>query len=225
MKNIVLLIVGFLLLSCCALGQGTTTASVTATSQNAAAPPWWPEAKALAQKVADLKRSRYEVRTALFKRLDVQARTESEKEPRRPFELIYNQLLDQAAPEFAAIEIKFVPQIESVWQQYISFLRQHKPSEPDVLAASKDSHPDVIYREKAKYTEAARQKRQQGRVIIQAVFHTDGTISDFRVLHDLKDGLSEEAIKAAQEFIFLPALKDGNPVNVRMSMEFVFKLL
>jgi hypothetical protein len=40
----------------------------------------------------------------------------------------------------------------------------------------------------------------------------------------LPHGLSQKAIEAARKIRFEPAVKDGQPVNVRGNLEFHFKL-
>ncbi|MBO0725686.1 MAG: TonB family protein [Blastocatellia bacterium] len=84
--------------------------------------------------------------------------------------------------------------------------------------------PTILYREKAKYTEEARQNKIQGTVVLQVVFNVNGTISDVKVIRGLPDGLTEKAIEAAKKIRFNPAVKAGTPVSVRGSLEFTFNL-
>jgi TonB family protein len=84
--------------------------------------------------------------------------------------------------------------------------------------------PTILYREKAKYTEEARQNKIQGTVVLQVVFNVNGTISDIRVIRGLPDGLTEKAIEAAKKIRFNPAVKSGTPVSVRGNLEFSFNL-
>ncbi len=94
-----------------------------------------------------------------------------------------------------------------------------------ILPATANLRPQILYQEKAKYTEAARQNRVQGTVVVQVVFTHDGRISSPKVIRGLPDGLNEQAILAAQRIKFRPAMKNGQPVSVRMSIEFTFNLL
>jgi TonB family protein len=84
--------------------------------------------------------------------------------------------------------------------------------------------PTILYREKAKYTEEARQNKIQGVVMLQVVFHVNGSINDIRVIRGLPDGLTEKAIEAAKKIRFNPAVKNGAPVSVRGQLEFSFNL-
>lgn len=82
----------------------------------------------------------------------------------------------------------------------------------------------ILYKEKAKYTEEARQNKVQGTVVLSAVFTSDGRIQSIRVVRGLPDGLTEKAIEAAQKIRFKPAEKNGAPVTVRGQLEFTFNL-
>ncbi len=84
--------------------------------------------------------------------------------------------------------------------------------------------PTILYREKAKYTEEARQNKVQGSVILQVVFHANATITDVKVIRGLPDGLTEKAIEAARKIRFQPAVRGGSPVSVRGTLDFSFNL-
>lgn len=82
----------------------------------------------------------------------------------------------------------------------------------------------ILYKEKAKYTEDARQNKVQGTVVLSAVFTSDGQVSNVRVIRGLPDGLTEKAIEAAKKIRFQPATKNGVSVTVRGQLEFTFNL-
>ena len=94
-----------------------------------------------------------------------------------------------------------------------------------ILTASANLKPNITHVEKAQYTVAARDSGVQGTVILSAIFRADGKITDLTIIRGLPLGLNEEAIKAASKIKFKPAIKDGVPVSVKMSMEFTFQLL
>ncbi len=95
----------------------------------------------------------------------------------------------------------------------------------EVFTATGNMKPNFLHTEKARYTEQARTNRVQGTVVVSAVFTADGRITSIRVIRGLPDGLDEEAIKALNKFRFKPAMKNGQPVSTKMSMEFTFNLL
>jgi TonB family protein len=84
--------------------------------------------------------------------------------------------------------------------------------------------PTILYREKAKYTEEARQNKLEGAVVLTIVFGADGRIHDIRTVRGLPHGLTESSIEAAQKIRFHPAVQDGKPVSVRATLEFTFNL-
>jgi len=95
---------------------------------------------------------------------------------------------------------------------------------PAVQGVSLSLRPKITYREKAKYTEEARENITHGVVELNVVFRTEGSISDIRVVNGLPYGLIERAIDAARKIRFEPAIKDGQPVHVRGNLEFAFNL-
>ena len=84
--------------------------------------------------------------------------------------------------------------------------------------------PTILYKEKAKYTEEARQNKVQGTVVLNVIFTADGRITNIRTVRGLPDGLTEKAIEAAQRIRFQPATKNGQAVSVRGNLEFTFNL-
>ena len=93
-----------------------------------------------------------------------------------------------------------------------------------VVPMTASLRPTILYREKAKYTEEARQNKIQGTVVLQVVFNVNGSITEVKVIRGLPDGLTEKAIEAAKKIRFNPAVKNGTPVSVRGSLEFTFNL-
>jgi TonB family protein len=82
--------------------------------------------------------------------------------------------------------------------------------------------PTILYKEKAVYTQEARDNKVQGTVVLNVTFTLDERITDIRVVRGLPHGLTEKAIEAAQKIRFKAAMKDGQPVSVRGNLEFTF---
>jgi TonB family protein len=100
-------------------------------------------------------------------------------------------------------------------------------SKHDVCAAepmTPSLQPKITYRERADYTQEAREKKVEGNVLLRVIFGVDGKIGAIRVESGLPYGLTEEAIRAARRIRFEPAMKDGKPVSVRGNLEFGFSL-
>ena len=94
----------------------------------------------------------------------------------------------------------------------------------DIPFATRDMRPTITYKERAKYTEEARQNRIEGTVLLSLVLGADGQVYDIRVVRHLPAGLTEEAILAAKKIRFNPAVRDGRAVSVRMQLEYNFTL-
>jgi periplasmic protein TonB len=56
------------------------------------------------------------------------------------------------------------------------------------------------------------------------VVDRDGKPRDIRVLRTLGLGLDEKAMEAVKNWRFEPALKDGKPVDVQITVEVTFHL-
>jgi TonB family protein len=84
--------------------------------------------------------------------------------------------------------------------------------------------PTITYKEKAQYTQEAKDNNVEGTVVLNAVFGVDGQIGEIEVIRGLPYGLTESAIEAAKKIRFNPALKDGQPAPVRGNLEFSFNL-
>jgi periplasmic protein TonB len=96
--------------------------------------------------------------------------------------------------------------------------------EPIVYSMSASLRPKIIKQEKALYTVKARDEKIEGRVILQVVFNKNGRITDIAPIKELPHGLTEQAIGTAYMIKFAPAMKDGRPVSVRGSLEYIFDL-
>jgi TonB family protein len=63
----------------------------------------------------------------------------------------------------------------------------------------------------------------QGIVELSAVIHSDGSVSDIRVLNDADDRLQAYAREALVRWQFLPALRNGKPVPLQAVVRIPFK--
>jgi TonB family protein len=86
------------------------------------------------------------------------------------------------------------------------------------------SPPAPIYSPNPEYSKEARHAKYQGTCVLWMVVGTDGRPRDIRVSRTLGLGLDEKAIEAVKQWRFKPAMKDGNPVAVRVSVQVNFHL-
>jgi protein TonB len=85
--------------------------------------------------------------------------------------------------------------------------------------------PKVIYSVEPEFTDAARQAKHQGSVLIGIIVDAEGRVRDPKVINALGMGLDEKALAAVQQWKFKPGLKDGHAVPVYAQVLVTFRLL
>jgi len=86
------------------------------------------------------------------------------------------------------------------------------------------SAPTAISAPDPNYTEEARRAKKQGTCVLWLIVDSTGHPRDIRVARGLGFGLDAKAIEAVKQWKFQPALKDGKPVDVQISVEVEFHL-
>ena len=86
------------------------------------------------------------------------------------------------------------------------------------------SAPTAVSAPDPDYTEEARRAKKQGTCILWLIVDSTGHPRDIRVARGLGFGLDAKAVEAVQRWRFQPALKDGRPVDVQISVEVEFHL-
>jgi protein TonB len=86
------------------------------------------------------------------------------------------------------------------------------------------SAPHAVSTPDPEYTEEARNAKKQGTCTLWLIVDTTGHPRDIRVVRGLGFGLDTKAMEAVKQWRFDPALKEGKPVNVQISVEVDFRL-
>jgi periplasmic protein TonB len=87
------------------------------------------------------------------------------------------------------------------------------------------SAPTVLREVRPSYTGEAMRARIQGSVILEAVVQRDGTLRDIRVIRSLDPGgLDRQAVLAAEQWRFNPGRRDGQPVDVLVTIVLDFRI-
>lgn len=106
-------------------------------------------------------------------------------------------------------------------------LRQAEPQRTAI--ARRNSSPDLSQAEllsapRPAYTEEAREMRIQGDVVLRIRVATDGSVTVLEVVHGLGHGLDDSARKAAAQYRFKPARRNGSPIEQILTVTVTFQL-
>lgn len=93
-----------------------------------------------------------------------------------------------------------------------------------VLLVAQRTNPRVVYRVEPKYTDAAREAKVSGVVLMSVTIDIEGMPSKIVVVRPLGYGLDEKAVEALSQWRFEPATEDGKPIPVRANVEMNFRL-
>jgi TonB family protein len=82
--------------------------------------------------------------------------------------------------------------------------------------------PRIFYKPQPAYTEAARQNKIEGTVVLRVILSADGQVKSIKPISSLPYGLTEAAVDAARQVKFKPAMKDGHEVSMYIQLEYNF---
>jgi TonB family protein len=88
----------------------------------------------------------------------------------------------------------------------------------DIKRPLKVVHVDPLYPEQAKADQI------EGLVILEAVISTNGTVADLDVIRSAHPLLDDAAVEAVSRWEYAPALLDGEPVELVLSVNVTFSL-
>ncbi len=86
------------------------------------------------------------------------------------------------------------------------------------------SAPRAVYTPDPDYSEEARKAKYQGVVVLWLIVGPDGRPRDMHVTRSLGMGLDQKAMEAVRQWKFEPAMMQGKPVAVQISVEVNFRL-
>jgi TonB family protein len=113
--------------------------------------------------------------------------------------------------------------------QVVDGIGAQPPEDPDsqlspVRSQDSDQKVIVLTKPEPSYTEAARQARTTGTVVLKIVFAATGGITNIEVVSGLPNGLTEQALAMVKQIRFVPAIKNGQFVSTRLQVEYNFNL-
>jgi TonB family protein len=74
------------------------------------------------------------------------------------------------------------------------------------------------------YTQEAKSLRVEGEVLLEVVLEASGSLKVVRVVRGLGHGLDDNAVKAAEQIHFKPAMRDGQPADSTVVLHIIFQL-
>lgn len=74
------------------------------------------------------------------------------------------------------------------------------------------------------YTQEAKSLKIEGEVLLEVVLEASGSLRVVRVVRGLGHGLDDNAVKAAQQIQFKPAMRNGQPADSTVVLHIIFQL-
>lgn len=126
-------------------------------------------------------------------------------------------------PRFA---ISMAPSIAVHLWAPVPAVAANSPNAGDPVFAERavDIPARLSHGEPPAYPAAARADGLEGDVLLELVVSRLGEVESARVPRPVGHGLDEAAVAAARRFRFAPAVKEGQPVRVRVSWTMQFRL-
>jgi TonB family protein len=94
-----------------------------------------------------------------------------------------------------------------------------------VAASNSPTNPvEIVSKPKPLYTDEGRKLKIEGEVRLEVQFTTTGEVHVVKVLKGLGYGLDEQAVRAAEQIKFKPALHEGQPVDSTAVVHIIFEL-
>ena len=115
------------------------------------------------------------------------------------------------------------------WRGQLEELRQpiyvlSDPSPPIFTAKEVTQKARVLSKPEPQYSEAARKAGVTGTVVLRAVFSAEGEVKHIEIARARGYGLTTQAVRAARQIRFTPAMMDGQPVSMFIQLEYNFNL-
>jgi TonB family protein len=116
--------------------------------------------------------------------------------------------------QIAEMETLYTPEIERAVRQNIAQMQ----------TLQSDRKARVIYRVEPEYPPDAREKKIEGTVVLTLTVDHEGLPQNIQVKKSLYPSLDQSAVEAARKMRFEPAIKNGQPVSMWISVEMEFRV-
>ena len=113
--------------------------------------------------------------------------------------------------------------------QSSGFASADVPAAPTVRSRSVESATPVVPAEILSkptpvYSQEAKKLRIEGEVLLEVVLGASGGLKVLRVVRGLGHGLDDNAVKAAEQIQFKPAMRNGQPADSTVVLHIIFQL-
>ena len=102
--------------------------------------------------------------------------------------------------------------------------KEGSPEAIDKINPPTVTAPQAVYTPEPRYSYFARQFGQQGMVILKIIVDKTGAVVQPVIVRPVGFGLDEQAVTSVRTWKFRPAMRDGKPVAVEMTIEVAFHL-
>ena len=121
------------------------------------------------------------------------------------------------------------PRTSTATVQPSGFASADVPAPPTVHSHAADTAAralpaEILFKPTPVYTQEARSLRIEGEVLLEVVLEASGSLRVIRVMHGLGHGLDDNAVKAAEQIHFKPAMRDGQPTDSTVVLHIIFQL-
>lgn len=120
---------------------------------------------------------------------------------------------------------QLIAKIDTKYPGNLELIREVEEKLAAAQAANQgDRKPRLLSHNEPRYTDDARAKGIEGKVVLGFTIDHDGMPQSIQVKRSLYPSLDQAAIEAVREWRFEPALKNGQPVSMWMEAELNFSL-
>ncbi|HXM69002.1 MAG TPA: energy transducer TonB [Candidatus Acidoferrum sp.] len=91
-------------------------------------------------------------------------------------------------------------------------------------SSSRSTPAEILFKPVPLYTQEAKNLRIEGEVLMEVVLEATGSLRVVRIVRGLGHGLDDNALRAAKQIHFKPAVKDGQPADSTVVLHIIFQL-
>lgn len=135
----------------------------------------------------------------------------------------------KAAADTVAEILKLNPPNRDYWSERLATLQLYaepvsRPEERTIFGRSEVQKPaKMLETPLAVYTDEAKAARAKGDVRLRLVLAADGTVKYVFPIKSMRYGLTESALTAARQIKFEPAIRNGSPASVFVTLVYEFE--